>query len=79
MTDDHTDDLSYVDPRANPGAYLQARKQRQQIVTEYIRPPVPTTRWDWMAHIKGDEEGPTGYGPTEAEALRDLAEQLAAL
>ena len=48
------------------------------IVTEYVCPPVPTTAWDWMAYVKGDEEanGLTGRGPTEAEALRDLCEQL---
>lgn len=49
------------------------------IVTTYVRPPVPTNQWDWMAYIEGDEEGPTGRGPTEAEALRDLCEQLAAM
>jgi hypothetical protein len=49
------------------------------IVTSYVRPPVPTNAWDWMAYIEGDEEanGPTGRGPTECEALRDLCEQLA--
>lgn len=49
------------------------------IVTQYVRPPVPTTKWDWVAYIEGDEEanGPTGRGPTEVEALRDLCEQLA--
>ncbi len=48
------------------------------IVTEYVRPPVPTTRFDWMAYVQGDEEGnlPTGRGATEAEALRELATQL---
>ncbi len=51
------------------------------IITEYVRPPIPTTKWDWMAFIEGDEEGnyPTGRGPTETEALRDLSEQLARL
>jgi hypothetical protein len=49
------------------------------IITECVRPPVPTRQWDWVAYIKGDEEanGPTGRGPTESEALRDLCEQLA--
>ena len=45
------------------------------IVTEYIYPPIPDRRWDWMAHVDGDEEL-TGYGSTETEALRDLCEQL---
>lgn len=49
------------------------------IVTQYVAPPVPTREWDWMAHVDGDDEGlgPTGRGPTECEALRDLCEQLA--
>ena len=49
------------------------------IVTTRILPPIASSQWDWMAHIEGDEEGPTGYGPTEAEALRALAEKLAEL
>ena len=45
--------------------------------TEYVRPPIPTNRFDWMAFIDGDEEeGPTGRGPTELEAVKDLCEQL---
>ena len=49
------------------------------IVTECVNPPVPTRQWDWVAYLKGDEEcqNPCGRGPTEAAALRDLAEQLA--
>jgi hypothetical protein len=38
--------------------------------------------YDWMAYLKADEgeaNGPTGRGPTECEALRDLCEQLAEL
>lgn len=55
------------------------------IKTEYIRPPVPTTQFDWMAYVAGEEDGEgagqqsTGYGATECEALRDLAERLAVL
>lgn len=47
------------------------------IVTEWVCPPVPTSKFDWMAYISGEEDGPTGRGPTECEALRDLCEQLA--
>jgi hypothetical protein len=55
------------------------------IRTEYVRPPVPTTMYDWVAYVEGEEDGEgngqksTGYGPTECEALRDLCEQLAVL
>jgi hypothetical protein len=52
------------------------------IKTEWIRPPVPTTAYDWMAYVDGQEDGTgsgqatTGYGPSEVEALRNLCEQL---
>ena len=50
------------------------------VITEHIRPPVPSTQYDWAAHVEGEEEsGPAGRGPTEVAALRDLAEQLAEL
>lgn len=44
-----------------------------KIVTNYIYPPIPDRRFDWCAHYD-DPEGPTGYGPTEAEAIADLVE-----
>lgn len=47
------------------------------IRTERICPPVPSNQYDWTAWVDGEEEQFTGYGPTEAEALRNLAEQLA--
>jgi hypothetical protein len=50
-----------------------------KIVTEHIFPPIPLRTHDWMAYVEGDEEGLTGRGPTEAEALRDLASQQADL
>ena len=46
------------------------------IVTEHICPPVPTAQWDWLAYVEGEEDGATGRGATECEALRDLCEQL---
>lgn len=49
------------------------------IVTNYVRPPIPTTMFDWVAYLECEEDGPTGRGPTETEALRDLCEQLAVL
>lgn len=50
------------------------------VITEYVRPPVPTTQYDWAAMVEGEEDSmPIGRGPTEAQALRDLAEQLADL
>jgi hypothetical protein len=51
------------------------------ILTEYVAPPVPSNMYDWMAYIEGelDAGGPTGRGPTETEALRDLCSQLAVM
>jgi hypothetical protein len=50
------------------------------ILTEYVAPPVPSTQYDWMACVEGEEEdGPHGRGPTETEALRDLCSQLAVM
>lgn len=51
-----------------------------KVVTEFINPPIPLRRFDWQAHIPGQEEhGPVGQGQTEVEALRDLCEQFALL
>ena len=51
---------------------------RALIVTECVKPPIPTCAFDWMAYIDGETEaGLTGRGPNETEALRDLCEQLA--
>lgn len=47
------------------------------VITARIDPPVPTRQYDWSAWVDGEEEQCTGYGPTEAEALRNLAERLA--
>lgn len=54
-----------------------------KVVTEYIYPPIPIRSHDWMAHYPdlcdGESSGPTGYGETEVDALRDLAEQVGVL
>jgi len=56
---------------------LEPKEQRMLIITEYVAPPVPSTLYDWMASVDGEEDFPIGRGPTECEALRDLCEQLA--
>lgn len=51
-----------------------------KVITSFVHPPIPCRRFDWEAHIQGEEEhGPTGQGETEVEALRDLCAQLATL
>jgi len=44
------------------------------IVTENIRPPIPTRAFDWIAYRDGNEEGHRGFGSTEAEAVNELLE-----
>lgn len=48
-----------------------------KIVTSYIFPPIPVRSHDWCAYDEDemhDGEGPTGYGATEAAALKDFIE-----
>lgn len=47
------------------------------VITKCEPPPIPVRRFDWHAYIDGQEEGPTGYGHTELEAVTELAERLA--
>lgn len=47
----------------------------RKITTHHIVPPIPTRNYDWCAFYDGEEEaGNYGYGPTEAEAIRDFIE-----
>jgi len=58
-------------------AELQAMAHDTGIVTENIRPPIPTAKLDWCAWIDGDEEiGPWGYGNNEIAATKDLIDYL---
>lgn len=44
-----------------------------RIITDNIRPPIPTRSKDWVAYYDGCEEDQEyGYGATEAEAIADL-------
>ena len=50
-----------------------------RIRTEFVYPPIPDRRCDWSAVDDSTYDGPgcaIGYGPTEAEAIADLLEQL---
>lgn len=47
------------------------------IVTEYVYPPIPDRRWDWLAYdFSIGPEGPCGRGPTEEAAITDLRERI---
>ncbi len=51
-----------------------------KIITSHNRPYFDrVSAWahadlNWSAHFQGWADGPYGYGPTEAEAIRDLTE-----
>jgi hypothetical protein len=48
-------------------------KSSLTIQTSNTYPPIPDRRFDWCAWFEGrEEEGPFGWGITEAAALRDL-------
>ena len=50
-----------------------------KIRTTHVRPPIPTTRFDWSA-IDDDTYEPgkpvVGFGRTVQEAIADLLEQI---
>jgi len=47
----------------------------RKIVTNHVYPPIPDRSCDWSATYGDYDLGkPIGYGPTEAEAIRDLLE-----
>jgi len=51
-----------------------------QVITHFDHPPIPDRRMDWSAHIDGtEEENIYGRGPTELDAVKDLANELYAL
>lgn len=47
------------------------------VKTSFEYPPIPVRQYDWMAYFPDlGEDGPTGRGENEADALRDLASQV---
>jgi hypothetical protein len=47
-----------------------------KIVTENIRPPVPSRRFDWVAYFADmEDDSPVGFGPTENAAIVDLMDK----
>lgn len=48
----------------------------RKIITEYVRPPIPTALFDWCAFYDGYEPGDAiGWGVTENLAIEDLKEK----
>lgn len=52
--------------------------RRVLVITENIRPPIPTRDYDWQATLDNYEPGEPiiGHGPTEADAVYDLYMQI---
>lgn len=55
-----------------------------KIRTEHVYPPIPIRSMDWCAWRDGDEPNDSGqmkyigWGPTEADAIQDLRDQIEA-
>lgn len=50
-----------------------AKPAHLTIKTTHVFPPIPIRSFDWHAYYDGYEEwGPSGWGPTEADAIADL-------
>lgn len=48
------------------------------IKTDYWAKPIPDRQYDWTAVLDGYDAGdPIGYGATEADAIKELMEQVA--
>lgn len=48
-----------------------------KIMTNFVYPPIPLRSFDWSAWSDSyGEEGPTGEGATEAQAVAALIERL---
>lgn len=53
----------------------------RKIITTFVYPPIPVRNCDWSAHLDGDEPDDdgrmtVGRGETEADAIKDLIEQV---
>lgn len=71
---DHKDISDVLVPLVKPSP---KEVEPSPIVTENICPPIPIRDYDWRAFVDGqEEEGPYGYGATEAEAIKELKAEL---
>lgn len=53
---------------------IRKRRERGEVKTSCVFPPIPVREFDWCAYHDGDEEtGRYGWGYTEKEAVADLA------
>lgn len=51
-----------------------------EIITEYVNPPIPVRCYDWSAVRQDYEEGGiVGWGATKQEAIKDLLDKETSL
>ena len=57
---------------------LCPRLSAPRIRTSHVYPPIPDRRFDWQAWYDGeeDEQMDSGWGATEAEAIKDLTDNF---
>ena len=57
---------------------VQMNFQSMVIKLEFVYPPIPDRRHDWLAYPDGEEENTAlqGWGNTPTQALRELADRL---
>lgn len=68
--DGEVDSVAYPCPDCSP---LFERRIVRKICTSHIYPPIPCRDYDWTAWFDDvGQEGPAGWGRTEAEARQDL-------
>lgn len=64
----------WVAPRAHRIIERKPAMPAPKIITTNVFPPIPMRAFDWSAHFENREEGPYGFGATEAEAVSDLTD-----
>ena len=60
---------------------LERRKPLEKtindIIVEFMYPPIPIRQFDYCAYFRGDsEEGPIGFGETKEDAIIALKDQM---
>jgi hypothetical protein len=48
-----------------------------RLIVSLVKPPIPTTKYDYCCYIDGDEERHhVGYGSTPASAVQDFLDEF---
>ena len=55
--------------------HVQTKRLNVMVRTAHIFPPIPIRNFDWIAYDDGNEEGPTGFGRTQQDAIDNFCLQ----